>query len=301
MERRELEKRTREVFHEIHVAQGDDPYIFHRVASLLSTSYLKVDDDFLFDKVCLDAGCGSNAHTTYSLVRMGAKKVYAFDLDETVLESAPKYLHGFEGKYELSVGNILNMDFKDEFFDFTYCGGVLHHTLDVFEGLKELARVTKVGGMLYLEVYGKGGLAREITDFLRQKYVHDQEFKSLVDNVNAEDFVEVFHWIFSVMDDHGDALGKTIPVSLLEELFDKDLVLTIKDRITAPVYQQISEGELVGWLRDNRFSNIERLTRYPTYKNIRRFLSPFYERHEHKFSKFLYGDGNIQLKAIKVG
>jgi hypothetical protein len=143
-------------------------------------------------------------------------------------------------------------------------------------------------------------LVREVTSFLRDKYVHDDGFKSLVDNLREEHFIEVFEWVFSMMNEHGDPMGKEIPMSLIRELFDKDLVLTIKDRITAPVYKEVSEDEIVSWLGNHGFANIERLTRFPKYKNIRRFLSPLYYRYDHKFSRILYGDGNVQLKAIKM-
>jgi len=141
-----FEKRTRRLFHEIHVVQGDTPHILNRLRALLNPDYLKVPPDFFAGKVCLDAGCGSNANATSSMLQMGAKKVYALDLDKTIVKSAPQYLRKYRRRYKLSVGNVLHMNYPDRFFDVTHCAGVLHHTRDVFRGLKELARVTKVGG-----------------------------------------------------------------------------------------------------------------------------------------------------------
>ena len=86
-------------------------------------------------------------------------------------------------------------------------------------------------------------------------------------------------------------------MEIIKSLFDEDLVLTIKDRITAPVYHEHSEEELVLFLNNSGFSKIERLERFPTYTNVRRFLSPLYYKYDSKFSKILYGSGNIQLKA----
>lgn len=300
IKRKDLEKRTRKIFHEIHKTQGNNPTIYNRLLSLLNTDYLKVEENFFHGKICLDAGCGSNAYATRSMLKMGAKRVYAFDLDKTILETAPKFLNDFKGKYELSVGNILEMKYKNNFFDFCHCAGVLHHTANVFKGLKELARVTKIGGILYVSTYGKGGLLREITSFLRKKYQNDNEFKNLIDNLNEKDLVNLFKWVTSVMALHGDNIAKNIPLSLIKELFDKDLVLTIKDRITAPVYHENSEEELVNWLKNNGFSKIERLTRYPKYNNIRRFLSPLYFEYDSKYSRLLCGSGVVQIKAVKI-
>ena len=62
------------------------------------------------------------------------------------LKQAPNCLRDFEGKYTITTDNVLKMQFDDNFFDFVHCAGVLHHTEDVFTGLKELARVTKKEG-----------------------------------------------------------------------------------------------------------------------------------------------------------
>jgi|TARA_B100000315_G_scaffold184421_1_gene173487 ubiquinone/menaquinone biosynthesis C-methylase UbiE len=299
LEQEDLEKKSREVFHEIHKIQGSDQKIFNRISNLLSPEYLRVSNDFFKEKICLDAGCGSNANATYKMLRMGAKKVYAFDLDETIFRCAGQILKEFDGRYELSCGNVLNMSFDDNFFDFTHCAGVLHHTHDVFRGLSELARVTNIGGILYIETYGKGGLVREITSMLREKYMEDERFRFVVENLQPTDLTGAIKWIFSVMEEHGDVSGKKIPWRHIEELIDNDLILTIKDRIMAPSYEENSEEELVNWLNDNGFTEIERLTRYPMIKNIRKFLSPFYFKYDSEMARFLYGSGGVQLKAVK--
>src|SRR3989338_8095857 len=299
MQKKALEKKTRRTFHEIHKAQGDDNYIFTRLSTLLSTDFLKVEPDFFKGKICLDAGCGSNANATFNMLSLGAEKVYAFDLDETIVKTAPKYLRKFKRKYELSIGNVFKIHFPDNYFDFTHCAGVLHHTVDVYKGLAELARVTKKGGTLYFDVYGKCGLIREITTSLRLKYQQDKEFRSVIDNLDQKVFKDFLGWIQSVIDRKSTRMGSEISLALVSELFDKDLVLTIKDRLQAPLYHEDSEEELIKCLQKNGFRDIVRLTKYPRYKNVRRFLSPLYEQYDNKFARFLYGSGQIQLKAIK--
>jgi len=247
----------------------------------------------------LDVGCGSNANATYSMLESGAGKVYAFDLDETIFETVPICLKDFEGKYVLSTDNVLTMQFNDNFFDFVHCAGVLHHTRDFFAGLKQLARVTKNGGTLFIMTYGKGGLVRDITSHLRNKYKQDEDFKSLIDNLNADIFIQLFEEIFTIMRNHNDSMWDKIPMEIIQSLFDEDLVLAIKDRITAPVYHEHSEEELVSFLTNCGFSKIERLTRYSGLKNIRRFLSPLYYKYDSQFAKLLYGSGTIHLKALK--
>ena len=74
---------------------------------------------------------------------------------------------------------------------------------------------------------------------------------------------------------------------------------TLSDRIGAPVYHEFSEEEILDWLADNGFSDVERLTRYPRYDNVRRFLSPLYNDHSHQLSRMLYGSGQMGIKAVK--
>ena len=267
---------------------------------MLNTEYLKLNKDYFHGKICLDVGCGSMGSATFSMLRMGVKKAYAMDLDDTFFDSVTKNLKKFEGKYELMTGNVLNLDYSDNFFDFTHCAGVLHHTGDVFKGYKELARVTKVGGIFYTVTYGKGGLIREITSFLRKKYKQDAEFKSLIDNLTEKSFSDLFDWMASIMDSHDNNMKKLILSKHFRKNFDTDWILTLKDRITAPIYDEHSEEEIISWLKNNGFGRIERLTRYPRYKNVRRLLSPFYYRYESKYSRLLYGSGIIQLKAVKM-
>lgn len=295
-----IEKRSRKIFDKLHIVQAGDKKIFHRLTALLSVDYLKVPKNFFAGKICLDAGCGSNANATYSMLKAGAKEVYAFDLDESIFNTAVKVLEEFDGKYKLSVGSVLKINFPDEFFDFTHCAGVLHHTTDSYKGLKELARVTKKGGVLYISVYGSGGLIRDVEIFFRDKYVRDPKFKRFIDNFNGDYLMEMWDWVVSSMLAHGDKWGRLIPRFLAKQMFDEDLVLTIKDRVTAPLYHQSTEKELTEWLRNNGFSKIERLKRYPKQNNIRKFLNPFYFDYGHKFSRLLYGEGQPQLKAVKV-
>ena len=294
-----IEKKTRAVYHDIHIKHGSDIKILNRLIQLMNPKYLKEEDDFFKGKVCLDAGCGSNATATYSMLKHGAEKVYAFDIDETIFEKAPEYLKEFEGKYELRIDNVLNMQFVENYFDFVHCAGVLHHTTDPAGGIKELGRVTKKGGILEIMTYGKGGLIRELTSHFREKYKSDEEFKILIDNIDARYFEKFFQEIFSIMQDNDDRFINSPSKAVMRTLFDEDLALTIKDRIKSPIYLEHSEEEIVAFLKDAGFSVTQRLTRYPVYRNIRKFLSPLYYQYNSEFSKLLYGSGAIQIKAKK--
>tara|TARA_B110000438_G_C15684321_1_gene593822 strand:- start:299 stop:1009 length:711 start_codon:yes stop_codon:yes gene_type:complete len=235
------------------------------------------------------------------MLEMGAKKVYAIDLDESVLQVAPKRLKEFDGRYEINFGSILDLKYDDKYFDFTHCSGVLQHTKGFFQGIKELSRVTKVGGIIYLNTFGIGGLVRELTNFFREKYQRENGiFNYFIDNLSPDQIIDFIQWLISNMGKNGDEFGKKLDLNMLKELIDLDLVLTIKDRITAPSYYEISEGDIRRFLESNGFGNVTRLTRYPRLKNVRRFLAPLYSDFESQYARFFYGSGNIQIKAQKL-
>lgn len=296
-------KKTRKVFHNIHVEQNKDDAIYNRLVTLLSTDYLGVEKDYFKGKTCLDAGCGSNANGAFAILSLGAQKVHAFDLDESFILTAKERLKPFEGKFELSADNVLNTKFEDNKFDFIHCSGVLHHTgKRVIEGLKELSRILKPGGQLYFMVLGTGGILQEFDEVLRKKYQTNEKFKKLIDDLDEVQIREFFLSIISSMKDHGDALVKPFSDKtemVLEDLFDKDFTLTIKDRIQAPVYTESSESELREWLKGNQFKDIRRLKRYPKYDNVRRFLAPLYHEYNSEWARLLYGEGLIQIIATK--
>jgi len=302
MKKLTFEKRTRQVFHNIHREQARDGRIFSRITSLLNEDYLHVKEGFFRGKVCLDAGCGSAAPGAFSMLKMGAGQVYCIDLDSSIFKIADAKLKPYSGKYIIETGNVLDLKYPNEYFDFVHCAGVLHHTRNtqsIFCGLKELARVTKRGGMLYIMLKGKSGIIGDITDRLRKRYAKDKKFKKLIDHLSPKFFHELISFMLIGMNEMNDCYAKNLDEGIIRDLFDKDLILTIKDRIQAPSYLEISEEKLKDWMAKNNFSEVIRLTRYPRYTNIRRFLSPLYYNSKNKYSALLYGDGIIQLKATK--
>jgi ubiquinone/menaquinone biosynthesis C-methylase UbiE len=294
-----IKNKSREIFHDLHKKQANNNYIFTRLADLLTTKFLGVDDDFFHGKVCLDAGCGSNANASYSMLNMGADYVYPMDLDKSINKTSERVLGDFYGRYATTVGDVMKIPFEDNFFDFTHCAGVLHHTESVENGIKELIRVTKPGGMIYIETYGKGGIVRDMVSFFRERYQNSSEFHYLIDNLSHKDIQSFINWIFLTMHKNGDNYINKISKSEIKILFDEDLVLTIKDRIMAPVYHENSESEIRQWLSVGGCNKIYRLTRYPKMKNIRRFLLPLYSEYNSKYARLLYGDGNLCMRSIK--
>ncbi len=243
--------------------------------------------------------CSSNVNGTKALLDLGAKNVCAFDLDKSIFKTAPKFLKKFEGRYELKTGNVLDIPYNDNFFDFVFCSGVLHHTTDLFKGLSELSRVTKHGGTLYFSTLGTGGIFSKITKSLRKEYSEDASFQSLINNLTENKITDAIKWTYTELEKHNESVINKIPLDAITSLIDNDLILTIKDRITAPLYKETPFAEITNWLEKNGFVEIERLTRYPKFSNIRKFLSPAYHDYKSDLSKVLFNEGFLQIKALK--
>lgn len=101
------------------------------------------------DRVC-DIGCGAGFFLD-ELVRRGVSKDRLLGVD-----LAPSNVRQVQERgYQAVCGNILELEQSTDSFNFTLCAGVIHHTPEPLRALRELARITKPGGHIYLAVYNK--------------------------------------------------------------------------------------------------------------------------------------------------
>ena len=104
------------------------------------------------NKLILEPGCG----TSETLVRIArqSKKVVGFDISKESLEVSRLNFKKHKvpkNKYELVLGDMHKMKFKDNSFDIVFNAGVMEHFDDDKINnvpLKEMVRVTKKGGQV---------------------------------------------------------------------------------------------------------------------------------------------------------
>ena len=117
---------------------------------------------------CLDAGCGGGRGTVL-MARAGADKVIAFDLSEQNIETTTRNAALFDlDNVETVCGSLLDLPYPDETFDVVWCNGVVHHTVKPDRAMQEITRVLRVGGRLWLYLYGSGGIYWFMVDALRE-------------------------------------------------------------------------------------------------------------------------------------
>jgi ubiquinone/menaquinone biosynthesis C-methylase UbiE len=107
-------------------------------------------------KKCLDAGCGGGRYTI-AMARLGASQVIGCDISEKGLEDCRRRARDIP-TVSFERASVAELPFDDASFDFVCCSGVLHHTEDPEKGLREIARVLRPGGRVFLLLYGARGL-----------------------------------------------------------------------------------------------------------------------------------------------
>jgi ubiquinone/menaquinone biosynthesis C-methylase UbiE len=143
---------------------GGDPVLFGKTTEDYENKFLeayknpRLDKSWFKDKKCLDAGCGHGIMVEV-FDRLGGKSA-GLELGDGVYKAS----HRLKDKKVILVqGDILDIPFKKESFDYVYCNGVIHHTRNVRLAFTKLASIVKKGGGLDIWVYPKKGWLWEYT------------------------------------------------------------------------------------------------------------------------------------------
>ena len=101
----------------------------------------------------LDVGCGSGALVAALAERLGAENVAAVDPSEPFVEAARARVPGAR----ILVGPAESLPFGDDEFDGTLSQLVVNFLADPEQGLREMSRVTRAGGVVAGCVWDYGG------------------------------------------------------------------------------------------------------------------------------------------------
>ena len=290
---------TRKVMHKIHLKQIIDSGSKKRIqANLTSPNYLKLPEDFFVQRICVDLGCGSNAAGAANLLRIGAKFVNLVDVDQSFIEPASTVLNetkSFKGRWKTYVADATQLPFETGSIDFVLCQGVLHHIDNEKAALSEIFRVLSPNGKCYISVIGSGGLVGEfVSKTMRDEYKKNLIFRNFINKkLNLKDIHQLLNDIKNkITNDNSESYIQTqIFLDSLTKLIDNDLLLTIEDRVLAPIYRQSTESEYLEKLKEAGFTSSYRVSKCPDFSNIRKIVAPFYKDYTHPIAKILFGDG----------
>jgi|Deesub1362A_J573_1020465.scaffolds.fasta_scaffold03306_3 SAM-dependent methyltransferase len=93
----------------------------------------------------LDVGC-RDGWACEQMIKQGYKNVIGIDVSLPAIQWAQKQ------KRPVIFGDMHDLEFPDDSFDAIYCSHSLEHAYDPIKALKELVRVLKIGGILFVIV-----------------------------------------------------------------------------------------------------------------------------------------------------
>jgi SAM-dependent methyltransferase len=122
----------------------------------------------------LDVGCGPGALTAELTARLGATNVAAVDPSEAFVQAARERNPGVDVRHAPAE----KIPFADDTFDFALAQLVVHFMRDAVAGLREMARVTRPGGVVAACVWDYYGQTAPLSPF----WAALEEFDSAAEN-----------------------------------------------------------------------------------------------------------------------
>jgi len=121
----------------------------------------------------LDVGCGPGALTAELLERAGADAVSAVDPSAPFVAAARARFPGVD----VRSGVAESLPFADDVFDASLAQLVVHFMTDPVGGLREMARVTRPGGLVAACVWDHGGGRGPLSTFWRAAHDVDPQVR----------------------------------------------------------------------------------------------------------------------------
>ena len=109
----------------------------------------------------LDVGCGPGALTAVLVERLGPDHVHAVDTSASFVDAARARLPGVD----VQVASAQALPFEADVFDATLAQLVVHFMNDPVAGLREMARVTRPGGIVAACVWDQAGGTSPLSPF----------------------------------------------------------------------------------------------------------------------------------------
>ena len=184
-----------------------------------------------FRKKVLEIGCGTGQLSIYFSIGSN-NKIVAFD---PTIDSL-KLAKNFAIKNEISNIDFVNADIfddvlVDDYFDFIWCNGVLHHTKDPYKAFQIVAKSLKKEGYILVGLYNRIGRLRTIL----RKYIS---------KLFGIKFLEIF-----------DPTLKNLKIS------DEERKSWIQDQYFHPIESLHTLDEVLEWFKNN---NIEYINSIPS-------------------------------------
>ena len=125
-----------------------------RVLQLFVMQWFKSAVAINAGRTILEVGCGRGLGAKLISKAYQPDRLYLLDLDLQMIQQADQHKNGQnENRIQFCVGDAVRLPFRDDSMDAVFGFGFLHHVPAWQEGLSEIARVLKKGGVYFMEEY----------------------------------------------------------------------------------------------------------------------------------------------------
>lgn len=229
-----------------------------------------------FNKDILEVGCGTGQFSVYFALETNNRVI---GLDPTI--ESLKLAKNFSDKNKITNLTFVNADIFDDvladnYFDFIWCNGVLHHTKDPYLAFTKLIKSLKKNGYVIIGLYNKIGRLRTL-------------FRKYLSRIFGK---RIFFWF--------DPTLKKLKLDIDEKN------AWIQDQYFHPIESLHTLDEILSWFDKN---NIEFISSIPSsnfdynYKDFfeKKSIGTFYSRILNQFSMVFNNLGSDGGLFIMIG
>lgn len=127
----------------------------------------------------LDLGCGLGETTRLIKKRFPGTVLTGLDQDASLIELAVKNVKGNDSSIHFVTGSAMELPFADNSIDFVFTRYLLHHLPNALDGLREMKRVCKIGGIIFaqepdvnfMQTYPESGAFPQFKEFVNKLFV----------------------------------------------------------------------------------------------------------------------------------
>lgn len=216
------------------------------------------NSNLLKDKTVLEVGCGNGRHTYYAAKI--AKEIISVDLSRAV--DVAFYNNRDIDNVSFIQSDIYNLPFRENYFDFIFCLGVLHHLPTPEEGFGKLTKLLKNKGSILIYVYHS--FSRGSFNFYAQKAV--KFFRQITKKMSHKLLylfsypIAVLSYLLFIFPYKIFFKRKNIknwPLKMYSEYPFGVLLNDTFDRFSAPIENRYSKEEILNWYKKGQLKNIK--------------------------------------------